>query len=593
MAVTLVGFGGPSFEDDAADQDLALTWPAGSSSDILVALLGKDYASSIGTGWAPPDGSWIELEQLDYPTLGTTTVNGQIFARTAPDSGTGGATFTYGATSGSVLAGSVLRLSGVDLSGGLAAAIRAHDNASGSSNAPTAPSISANDGDFVLRAYLADDDDSPNDDSGCPETPIFNRDSGLGSDISIGAAHKTQSGTGATGTGAFSLDATEQWVAFTIAFKPAAAGPVEAAAALTGTASIAASGVSFGTRSAAAGLTASATLAVAPAVIRAAAADLSGSGVLIGDADVFSAPVQAAVALIGTGTIAPAGTVIRGGTVALAGSATLGAAGIRLARVAVTLDGAAELAATGAVQRNAATALGGTATLSATGTVVRGAAAALTGQATLAALAGAIRNGEILLAGTALLAAQGAVQGEVLGAAALTGTATITAAGRMVYAGTAVLGADASLTAAGSVVRAGAAGLDAAARLDAAGRVRRNAAAALAGTATLSASAETAIDAVTAAVSLTGSAALDARAVMRVAGAAALTGTAILQALPGEVARFPIRVETRRPGAAFDSPRAPETVVVARAAAVRESFRPRPAAENRRPRTALDTEAQP
>ena len=181
----------------------------------------------------------------------------------------------------------------------------------------------------------------------------------------------------------------------------------------------------------------------------------------------------------------------------------------------------------GAVQNGAAS-LSATATVAAAGILVAGGASALTATAAVAATGIIIAGGAAALTGTATVTAAGDVTtpGIVTGAAALVATATLSAPGIIIAGGAASLTATATVTAAAEVISPGIV----------------NGAAALTATATVTAAGN---------IIVGGAAALAATATMAAAGniiaggAAALTATATLVAAGSVPTRAAAKI---RPG---------------------------------------------
>lgn len=128
-------------------------------------------------------------------------------------------TFTWGSDEGAVLG--MARLSGCDTSG---VVVDIMGVATGSSTTPTCPSVTTTVDDcLILRMFGADDDDITTD-TGYPggTTGVYVRESLTSSS---GLAHEPQVSAGATGTAAFTMDATEAWAAFTIAIREPQTAP--------------------------------------------------------------------------------------------------------------------------------------------------------------------------------------------------------------------------------------------------------------------------------------------------------------------------------------------------------------------------------
>lgn len=94
------------------------------------------------------------------------------------------------------------------------------DEATGTSAAPQAPSVATSGDDrcLVLRAFVCDDDDTPylQNDGSLSIVERFNLAVATNGPGVYGGEHK-QTGAGATGTFTFSMNATEEWAAWTVA----------------------------------------------------------------------------------------------------------------------------------------------------------------------------------------------------------------------------------------------------------------------------------------------------------------------------------------------------------------------------------------
>lgn len=183
--------------------------PTGTTEgDLLVAIMGTDGdGETLGTpgGWTAITGniginhtsrSWYKIAGASEPSSYTFTVS----------------------SSESIVCG-ILRISGhdpsnpIDLSG----------TATGSSNAPTCPDVTTTVADTLVLRYFGADDDDITQDSGYPSlhTGVYVRGSlELFGETSSGVAYTTQASLGATGTAAFSMTASEDWSAVTIAVIP-------------------------------------------------------------------------------------------------------------------------------------------------------------------------------------------------------------------------------------------------------------------------------------------------------------------------------------------------------------------------------------
>ena len=191
---------------EATSIDLAK--PAGVvEGDLMVAFLSKDDDNDI----TPPAG-WTLIES----DTGSASVRVICYWKEAGASEPSDYTFTG---DNEQWIGSILRITGhavgdpINISG----------VETGDDTTPQCPDITTwADDCLILRAFGADDDDITVD-AGYPagHTGLYVDESNTGSGTtSGGVAHKDQETKGATGTADFSLTATEQWVAMTVAISP-------------------------------------------------------------------------------------------------------------------------------------------------------------------------------------------------------------------------------------------------------------------------------------------------------------------------------------------------------------------------------------
>ena len=191
---------------DATSIDLAK--PAGVvEGDLMVAFLSKDDDNDI----TPPAGwSLIESDTGDF------AVRVICYWKEAGASEPSNYTFTGDLEQ---WIGSILRITGHEVGD----PVNISGVATGEDTTPQCPDVATwADDCLILRAFGADDDDITVD-TGYPagHTGLYVDASDTGSGTtSGGVAHKDQATKGATGTADFSLTATEQWVAMTVAISP-------------------------------------------------------------------------------------------------------------------------------------------------------------------------------------------------------------------------------------------------------------------------------------------------------------------------------------------------------------------------------------
>ena len=202
------------YESTATATEHTVDKPSGTADgDLLVAAMSTDGVETL----TPPNG-WIAIIE-DTKDAMTFYVWYKI-ASSEPDD----YTFTVSASEACVL--SILRFSGHDSSN----PINVLGSVKGYDIAPNCPDVTTTvDDTLVLRLFGADDDDVT-EDSGYPDglIGVFVRGSDeAGGEASAGAAYIVQESAGATGTAAFSLTSSEQWIAVTIAIAPTEEAPSE------------------------------------------------------------------------------------------------------------------------------------------------------------------------------------------------------------------------------------------------------------------------------------------------------------------------------------------------------------------------------
>ncbi|HEY9370142.1 hypothetical protein [Streptomyces sp.] len=236
-------------------------------------------------------------------------------------------------------------------------------------------------------------------------------------------------------------------------------------AALTGTATLSASG----TRAASSSSALAATAALTTSGLRATA----GDGALTSTAGLTASGTRSASgasSLAASASLTADGAKTTTGSTALTATADLTATGQRAAAGDTSLTATATLTTAGQYGATSTADLVGTAAIDATGLVDHPAQAGLTATADLAANGQVAHNGDAALTATATLTADG-VTGipPVVGSAALDATGTLTADGQRATTAGAGLAAAAVLTASGDAAATGTAGIAISAVLTAAG----------------------------------------------------------------------------------------------------------------------------
>ncbi|MGA9349661.1 MAG: GEVED domain-containing protein, partial [Anaerolineae bacterium] len=208
----------PSYQEQATASlgsdgtSLTINKPTGTvQGDLLLAAISVDGTPNI----SPPDTTWTTIRERNSGSQVRLEVYYKVAGSSEPDS------YRFTWSGGQQAAGAILRYSGVDTT----TPINASGIGSGTSASPTAPSVTTTVTDtMVVRIYGADDDDlstSPYP-SGYTGRLNIESNSGYGT-CSLGVADVVRASAGATGSAAFSLSASEEWVGVTVALAPSAA----------------------------------------------------------------------------------------------------------------------------------------------------------------------------------------------------------------------------------------------------------------------------------------------------------------------------------------------------------------------------------
>jgi hypothetical protein len=186
------------------------------AGDLLIASLTSDGNSTL----SPPDGSWTLIEGGGVnPSSGTTPSFG-VWYKIA--GGSEPSLYTFTSSASERLYMTVQRYDGHDATSPINASALA---SSAGSTTPTAPTVTTTvDGAKILRVFGADGSSAPYV-VPAGHTERYNGLSGGGPAGTGGAgAEINQTTAGATGTAAFSMSASEEWQAVTVAIAPASAG---------------------------------------------------------------------------------------------------------------------------------------------------------------------------------------------------------------------------------------------------------------------------------------------------------------------------------------------------------------------------------
>jgi hypothetical protein len=216
--IALESFSAATFETDAADNDLQLTYPSGiQADDLILVFLVKDWSVSwSGTGWT------TVLSTRNTDPFHAASIH--ILGRVASGSESGTFTVTCSDSGGNTMGGIVARFSGVDVSGGIGGILDATSQSSNTAGTPDtnpiAPSITTNTNGAAVIYFSGNDDDHTY--SAIPDNEIdWGNSGGVGQDSSLACAYKIQASAGASGTGSFTISSSDDWVTATLALKPA------------------------------------------------------------------------------------------------------------------------------------------------------------------------------------------------------------------------------------------------------------------------------------------------------------------------------------------------------------------------------------
>ena len=192
--------------------DITINKPSGVvENDLIVAVI---CLSGNGTVSSPAGWNGIQSSNTSAVSIAT-------FYKVAGASEGASYLFTY--SSGNEQAyGFIIRFDGEDTT----TPINISGMTSGTSATPTCPSVTTTkDGCLILNLFGADDHDVTIDDGEPSGTTVITVDESdnAGDACSGGAAYLTQANAGASGTAAFALTASEEWIAITVGIEPAGA----------------------------------------------------------------------------------------------------------------------------------------------------------------------------------------------------------------------------------------------------------------------------------------------------------------------------------------------------------------------------------
>ncbi len=201
---------------------LAISKPTGTAEDdLLIAVVSVDGSET----FTPPAG-WTEIDQGQCASSACTLGVWRLAAGASEPS-----SYTFTLASPKKVVGAILRYSNAHVESNV---IDVSGSATGTDTAPTAPSVTTTVANtLVLRVISNDDDDlDPASVPGGTTGRFALETTGGGSEGGAGADAQ-QASIGATGTAAFTLDATEEWRALTIVLKPLQSTTIVADQAMT------------------------------------------------------------------------------------------------------------------------------------------------------------------------------------------------------------------------------------------------------------------------------------------------------------------------------------------------------------------------
>lgn len=215
MAIVIESTSGSTYESDSADQNIVVTKPSGTvQGDVLIAFVFKDNAAC---QFSQTHGFTTIGSRISYAVCSL-----EVFYLVAGASEPSTYTFTGDRSQGSVYAAGIARVSGVDTTD----VVDQNANSTGTDSSPSYPDVASNppDGAGVIRIFVADDNDVTDDNTPSGHTIHWLDDTTLGGDCSSGMCSKVHT-TGSLGSasGTF-MDATEEWITFTVTLNPATGG---------------------------------------------------------------------------------------------------------------------------------------------------------------------------------------------------------------------------------------------------------------------------------------------------------------------------------------------------------------------------------
>ncbi|MBE2224705.1 MAG: hypothetical protein IAF02_24405, partial [Anaerolineae bacterium] len=192
---------------------LTINRPANTAAnDLLLAAIATDGSRTI----AAPTG-WTIINRGNSGG----EVSLAVFYKIATGTEPGNYAFTW--TGGEQATGTIMRYTGVNPS----SPINTSGFGTGTSNAPTAPTVTTTTAEtMVVRIFATDDDDNPFAFPTGYSGRVMLESSATDFSVSLGLADVQQVAAGATGTAAFGMGATEEWRAVTVALNRLSTAPI-------------------------------------------------------------------------------------------------------------------------------------------------------------------------------------------------------------------------------------------------------------------------------------------------------------------------------------------------------------------------------
>ncbi len=202
--------------------NITISKPTGTAqNDLLIAVVSTDGSPTIS-----PPGGWTEIDQGQCASSQCTLGVWRLAAGASEPS-----SYNFTWSGGQDAAGAILRYSNTHVESNV---VDIFGSATGTDTAPTAPSVTTTVANTLVLRVMSNDhlDLDPAAVPGGTTGRFALETSGAGS-VGGAGADAQQASIGATGTAAFTLDATEEWRAVTVAFKPLQTATIVADQAMT------------------------------------------------------------------------------------------------------------------------------------------------------------------------------------------------------------------------------------------------------------------------------------------------------------------------------------------------------------------------